>query len=101
MSDKIGKSTYLIRKAVREGRIPTVFKFGTYYISQKDAKAYFDSLNNKGDYIEAKEAARELGVDIQTMWAMLRRGEIPAHKDGNRYNIPIDQFEAYKKRIGK
>lgn len=101
LSEKIGKSTYLIRKAVREGRIPTVFKFGTYYISPKDATAYFECLNGKGDYIEAKEAARELGVDIQTMWAMLRRGEIPAHKDGNRYNIPINQFEAYKKRIGK
>ncbi len=101
LSSKIGKSTYQIRKAVRGGRIPTVFKFGTYYISQSDAIAYFDSLNTKGDYIDAKEAAQELGVTVQVMWAMLRRGEIPAHKDGNKYNIPIDQFEAYKKRMGK
>ncbi len=101
LSEKIGKSTYLIRKAVRNGRIRTVFKFGTYYISEADARSFFETLNSKGDYIDAKEAAQQLGISVQSVWLLLRNGEIPAHKDGNRYNIPLAQFEEYKKRYGK
>lgn len=105
LAQELGVSSYMIRKAVREGEIASIFKHGTYYISRSSVEKYMVQLKEKEEIsinsISAKDAAKQLGVDIQVVWKLLRNGIIPAHKDGYFYNIPIEAFEAYKNSIKK
>ena len=43
-------------------------------------------------FISAKEAARALGVNIQTIYRMIERGELVATRAGNRIKIPRQEF---------
>lgn len=49
--------------------------------------------------VGTSELARTLGFSVPTIWAMVRRGEIPAVAVGGRYRFDVDEVLATLKRV--
>lgn len=48
------------------------------------------------DVLTPEEVAAKLRLHIQTVYELLRSGEIPAYKTGRHWKIDKADFEAYK-----
>lgn len=100
LAEELNISTYLVRRSIREGVLPTTFKFGTHYISKEDAIKYKERIENNNmpiDYVTCRWVADQLNLPINIVWEDIRNCVLPATKIARSYNIHIDAYEEYKK----
>lgn len=63
----------------------------TVQVGERTAAERLEALANANgrDWLTVAEYARELGIDRDTVYARIQRGEIEAEKDGQAWRIPL------------
>lgn len=49
-------------------------------------------------YLSVKDVAQQLGVDIKTIYRLIRKGDLPAGKIGNVYRLRQSDVDSYVER---
>ena len=80
-------------KSTRFGRL--------VYVKETDLEAYREAKTAPKDYMVPKDVMRELHLSEWKVREDLKHGVLEATKSKQFYSISKEQFEAYKKRIGK
>lgn len=50
--------------------------------------------NEQHNYMTPKKAAEYLNMPVQTVYYLMKTGELPSFKIGGRYRIPKDKVDA-------
>ena len=98
---KEGVKVGIIWNAIWSGKLKST-RFGRLvFVKETDLEAYREAKNAPKDYMVPKDVMRELHLSEWKVREDLKHGVLEATKSKQFYFISKEQFEAYKKRIGK
>lgn len=72
-------------------------------LPRQEGCAASDMPNTSPAYLTVEEVARRFGVNVTTVYRLVKRGKIPAFKIGNQWRFNparLEEWVADKERIG-